>query len=135
MTHYLAALEQARRAFENRDQFDKQTKIDFVTALIEWGVFSDRQIAAIVGIRPQDVHELSKKTDHTGGAFTPEAIPLIIDVIHRTARDEANARAIALAIDAGVSTRMLAKLTGIAQRTVSRRANDGRALLALDAEE
>lgn len=133
MTHpQTTAVEQAIWAYTHRDTMDRQTKLDQVVALAAWGVYSNRQIAMLCGMDPHDVAGFSGKTDRTGGNLNPEALPLILDLIHIDARGEVDFFAVKRALDAGVSGRMLARLTGKSQVTLARHARRAAAMLGED---
>lgn len=123
------AVEQAIWAYAHRDTMDKQTRLDHVIALAAWGVYSNRQVALLTGMDPHDVAAYSGKTDRTGGNLNPDALPLILDLIHIDARGEVDFFAVKRALDAGVSGRMLARLTGRSQVTLARHARRAKEMI------
>lgn len=118
----ILAVQQAKYAWEHRAAFDKPTRIAKVVELGEWGVFSNRQIGIFTGMRIGDVSAHTGKTDTTGGTLKPMALGPILEVMHVKARGETDFYAVKRALDAGTSTIMLSRLTGIPVSTVSRQA-------------
>jgi len=121
MTH-LPAVQHAQRVHANRHEFTREALVNEAVALGEWELFSGRQISAITGLRPALVNDLIAKTDRTGGTLKPESLGYIIILMRATAREDDDCQAIADALKAGVSSIMLARLTGRSQSTLSRRA-------------
>jgi hypothetical protein len=123
----LEAVRQAKYHFEHKANYTKQTRIDAVIELAEWLLFSNRQIASFTGMRSHEVAAYTGKTDRTGGNLAGESLGLVIDLIHTTHRGEVSYPLTAKAVAAGASTRMISRLTGLAQRTVARWALKGAA--------
>lgn len=119
---YTAAVREAKSAFERKAGADKETRINNVVSLAEWQVYSNRQISTFTGMDPHDVAAWTKKTDRTGGNLTGEALGPILEVIAIDARSEVDDYATKRALDAGCSTRMLARLTGLTQSSITRAA-------------
>ena len=121
MTH-LPAVQHAQRVHTNRHESTREALINEAVALGEWGVYSKRQVASFTGLRPALINDLLPKSDRTGGTLKPESLGYIIILMRATAREEDDCKAIADALKAGVSSIMLARLTGRSQSTLSRRA-------------
>ncbi len=114
------ALRHAKYIHERRTELSKEKQVEAVSELAGYGLFSDRAIAAIVGVRPGLVHGITQKTDRTGGAFSPEAIDAVLEVIALRARSEVDIFAVRRAVTEGCSLRMLAKLTGAPESSLKR---------------
>lgn len=133
MSH-LAAVKQAKEFWEAREanagRFSdkREARVNNAIALAEWGVFSNNQISTFTDVEAAKVGEYSRKTDRTGGSLTGESLAPIIDIIvARTTGDagsketrNAIASGVRRAVDAGASTRMISRLSGVPQRTVAR---------------
>lgn len=131
MTHHHAAVKEAIYAYAHKDTYDAQAKLDAAVSLAEWGLFSNRQIAKLVGTHPANVASWTTKRDRTGGTLKPEALPDVLKVIEIHARGEVDHAAVKKALE-GVSSTMLARLTGRAQTTLSYQAR--RAVAAEEAK-
>ena len=121
--HFLEAVKQAKWAFEHKDMTTttRQNRIDWIRELDDWKVFSNIQIANFVGLKSDTVGAFTGKTDKTGGRLNPEALGDIMKVIHIDNLGQIDPHAIKRVLDQGVSTRMLARLTGLVQSTITRR--------------
>ena len=117
----LTALQQAKYAFDHRrTAISRQERLDNIIALAEWGIFSNAQIAHFTGTNPHLVAKFTGKTDRTGGNLPGESLQPIIDIVTARANDQEARGAVARAIEAKASTRMIARLTGLSQSTVMR---------------
>ena len=121
MTH-LTAVQHAQRVYVNHLAYGREALVNEAVALGEWGIYSKRQVAAFTGLRPALINDLLPKSDRTGGTLKPESLGYIIILMRATAREDDDCQAIADALKAGVSSIMLARLTGRSQSTLSRRA-------------
>ena len=121
MTH-LPAVQHAQRVYVNHLAYSREVLVNEAVALGEWGIYSKRQVALFTGLRPALINDLLPKSDRTGGTLKPESLGYIIILMRTTAREEDDCQAIADALKAGVSSIMLARLTGRSQSTLSRRA-------------
>lgn len=122
MSDHHAAVAEAIHAFAHRNNFDRQQKADVAISLAEWGVFSNRHIAAFLDMTPALVGQFTHKTDKTGGTLKPESLPHVLRVIELEHRGEVDHFAVKRALDAGCSSIMLARLTGRPQTSLSRHA-------------
>lgn len=123
------AVKEALDLYRCHENLNREGKVNAAMSLMEWGVFSNRHIASFSGLSPSYVNGLSKKGDHSGGRLDPEALPLVIDLIHAANRGEHSYRAVAKALDAGISGHMLARLTGRPQSTLARQARTARKMM------
>lgn len=121
MNENVTAIQQAKAHWERRDTATKEQRVNAVIELAEWRLFSNAQIARLVGMDPHDVAEYTGKRDRTGGKLTGESLAPILEIIANDARGEVDDFAFRRALAAGASTRMVAKLTKITQSTVARR--------------
>lgn len=127
--HYLDALQQAANYYERRAFLSKEDKYNAIVALAEWHLFSNRQIASFIGASAATVNGVTGKTLRTGGRLKPQALRPVIEVIHMRVRGEIDKPLVRAAVKSGVSVNMLAKLTGIPQRTVARWVGPGEVVL------
>lgn len=117
------ALRQAAGAYATRNMMTKQQRYDTIVALGEWGLFSIRQIASIMGAAASTVSDLTPKSDRTGGRFHPDALPHLLEIVHREARGEPGDDVVAEALTAGTGTSvyMAAKLSGVSPQKLKTR--------------
>lgn len=121
----MTALENATWVHSRLDSYDKQQRFDAAVELGEWGVFSFRQIGAIVGLSHSTVRKLvSAKSDRTGGTFSPECLEALLDISRRRLREEEvdpqEVRDM-LTAGSGTSAYVAAKLGGISESWLRRR--------------
>ncbi|MET4703089.1 hypothetical protein [Frigoribacterium sp. UYMn621] len=119
MTH-IPALIQATYAYNHAETQSRNERIAAALELLEWNLFSNRQIAGFTGLPRGIVDGMSTKTDATGGNLPGEALGDILKVATAHNRGELDELAIKRAVDAGASTRMVSKLSGVSQSAVSR---------------
>lgn len=112
----LIAVQQAHHHWINHEHYDKQQQYDAAVELGEWGLYSNRQIAVFTGLRRAVVDSLNPKSNKSGGTLAPEALPHIEQLIVGVRTPET----IKATLDAGVSTTMLARLSGISGSMISR---------------
>jgi hypothetical protein len=120
MTAPIAPIKQALYHFEHKANYNRQQKFDASVELAEWGVYSNTQISRFTGLGVADVGALSGKTDRTGGNLPGEALPTLLAIVINLANGEESKTLVRQAVELGASTRMVAKLTGMNQRTVAR---------------
>lgn len=117
----IIAIEQAIFFSDRRDQMDRVAREDAASVLGGLGVFSSRQVAAIVGLPVGLVCKITGKSDKTGGRFRPEALRPLLTVARQRANGEVDDFAIAEALDAGVSPGFAARMTKVPRTTLMRR--------------
>ena len=99
--------------------YTRQQRVDDAVALGETGVFSNSNIGLIVGLDVALVGSLTGKTDRSGGRFNPQALPVIYDLWISWARGRTfDVITVRTAVNAGVSPRMIEKLTTIPKSTL-----------------
>lgn len=122
----MTPLEAAAWVHARVESYDKQQRYDAAVELGEWGVFSYRQIGAIVGLSHSTVRKLaSQKSDRTGGTFSPECLEALLDISKRRLRgEEVQPGEVSdmLAAGAGTSAYVAAKLGGISESWIRREA-------------
>lgn len=125
------ALEEAAWVYPRIRQYDRQQRFDAAASLAEWGVFSLRHIARIVGVSHTHVRRIARgKHDRTGGTFDPECLVPLLEIRKRYRRDEdmdADAVRSMLTAGSGTSVYFAAKLAGIKEswlRSKSRERSD-----------
>lgn len=96
---------------------------DAVKRIGEFDVFSNRQIQAITAgrISRQVVAKITGKSDKSGGSLNPGSLELLRSVLYRRAESESDFDLITQAIELGTSQRMISKLTGVSQSTISKK--------------
>jgi hypothetical protein len=114
------ALEQALDFHKRHKDMDRQARFDAAVALGEWGVFSARNIADIVGLPKNVVPALIGKKSRDGGKLNPAALEHIAEVARLWRRGEVDVFATKRAIDAGTTTWVVARLTGISRSQIRR---------------
>jgi hypothetical protein len=114
------ALEQALDFYRRHKDMDRQARFDAAVALGEWGVFSARNIADIVGLPKNVVPALIGKKSRDGGKLNPAALEHIAEVARLWRRGEVDVFATKRAIDAGTTTWVMARLTGISRSQIRR---------------
>lgn len=117
MTH---PLEIALFHADRRHEYDKAQKIAAALELGELHVFSGRQISVIVSLPHTEVSKLISKADKTGGKITIAALRPLLRVAQLRRLGEVDVFAVKEARDAGVSSWLAAKLTGVPRRTLDR---------------
>ena len=120
----MTPIEEAAWVYANVDGFDRQKRFDAAVSLGEWKVFSLRQIAALTGLSHTTVYKLTgSKKDRTGGKFSPECLPELINISARRKRgDEVKPAEVKAMLSAGSGTSpyFAAKLGGISESWLRR---------------
>lgn len=128
-------LEEAIFVHEHHATMDRQARFDAAVSLAEWQVFSATQIAAIVGLSVPVVARLIGKRDRTGGRLTPQSLRPLLHLAQLKARGEVDVQAVKVALDAGASRRMTARLTGWPETTLRRHAERAEAMTTTQEKE
>ena len=115
----IVALMEAQSVFERKDQMDRQTLFDAAVSLGEWGIFSNRSITKITGLRPRDVAVLTPKSERTGGRFEPEVLPDLISLARTGERGEMDVFTAKRVLD-HCSSYYASRLSGIARSNLVR---------------
>ena len=113
-------LHRAHYVNTHRNTMSRQDRVDAVVELAEWGVFSNRHLALISGLRPAFVNELTGKTDKTGGTINPARLGDLANAVDARNRGEDVRKRVADLLADGFSTTMVARLTGWSASTVGR---------------
>jgi hypothetical protein len=119
MSNY-RAIKAAHWHAQHRGEYEQHQRVSAAKELIDFGILSNRQIAAFTGLTHQQVGNLSGKTARTGGALSVESLPKIIELFEIEARGEINLQAYKDALDAKVSANMLSRILEKPQTTISR---------------
>jgi len=117
---HLPAVNHALTVHADHADWGREKLVNEARALAEWGVFSNTHIAAFTGLRIGIVNGITDKSDHTGGTLRPEALSKVIEVIRMSVQSERTPSVAVSALRSGVSSIMLARLTGLPQTTISR---------------
>lgn len=123
------ALEQALFYWERHVYMSREQRLNAAIELGEWGIFSARQIGAIVGIEWWAAHAKSQKIDRTGGRLDPASLPALHKLAVVRARNEVDVFLVHEALSTGTSVRVASKLTGIPETTLKRHAARAQELL------
>lgn len=122
----ITALDEALYVWTRRENLDRQARFDAATSLGEWGLFSLRQIAAIVGLSHTTVARLTGGREaRTGGKFDPACLTALRDISLRRRRGEAVEQGeVKAMLDAGSGTSagFAARLGGISESWLRREA-------------
>lgn len=122
------ALREAKSVYERRTTMTREDKVAAVRSLAEWGVFSNNHLAAITDMKRHLVAGYTQKTDQTGGTFHPRAIPALLEIVALRQRSEKDVFATLAAFESGCGVRMMHRLTGMPETTISRQITKARAL-------
>lgn len=117
-----SALFDAASVYRRRDELDRAERERAAVLLAGHGVWSNRQIADIVGLPRHVVDSVARRPERTGGRFVPDALEPTLELLRKRLNGEIDKGLAASIIDLGVSTSFLARLTGISQRTIARAA-------------
>lgn len=100
--------------------------LDKCVYLSSFGVFSNRNITRLISNRLSHatIGRHTQKTTRNGGSLAPESLEDIRDALFSKEANRIDYEAIFRAIKRGTSQNMIAKLTGIPQSSISRKAND-----------
>lgn len=117
------ALNEAIWLRDNVANMEKAEVLGYIKELGNLGVFSSRQIAAIVdgAVSYRVITKLVGKTDKTGGNLNVGTLDILRNILISRANDGTDYDLIAMAVDSGTSQGMVSKLTGISQGTISRK--------------
>lgn len=115
-------LDQALEAWYRPADCGKQLRTDDAAALLEWDVFSIKQVAAICQLPEHYVRALARKRDHTGGNLAPESLPMLLELRQVwLAGERLRARGVAQRVyAAGTKQSMTSVLTGVPMSTLYR---------------
>lgn len=125
MTSITTPLEEAEWVYRHAAQYDRQQRFDAAVSLGEWGLFSFRQIGAIVGMSHTSVRKIvAAKTNKTGGKFDPACLTALLDIVKRRRQGETvppdEVRDM-LAAGSGTSPYVASKLSGLSESYYRRR--------------
>lgn len=124
------ALNEAIWLRDNVANMEKAEVLGYIKELGNLGVFSSRQIAAIVdgAVSYRVITKLVGKTDKTGGNLNVGTLDILRNILISRANDGTDYDLIAMAVDSGTSQGMVSKLTGISQGTISRKVKQAHGL-------
>ena len=121
MNKYVKALEQAQYSFESKAFADREVRANRAVELAQWGFFSNTQIAEFSGVPAREVREYTRVDDSagTGGKMLGGSIKHILAIIHMRENGFTDDFATQKALDAGCSSRVLARFTEMSQSMVA----------------
>ncbi len=124
------ALNEAIWLRDNVANMEKAEVLGYIKELGNLGVFSSRQIAAIVdgAVSYRVITKLVGKTDKTGGNLNVGTLDILRNILISRANDGTDYDLIAMAVDSGTSQGMVSKLTGVSQGTISRKVKQAHGL-------
>lgn len=117
-----AALTEALSIHRAQHDLDRDERQAAAVRLAEHRLWSNRQIADIVGLPRHVVDSVARRPERTGGRFVPEALEPSLELLRKRLNGEIDKDLAASVVALGVSTSFLARLTGIPQRTIARAA-------------
>lgn len=119
MNKHVKALEQAQYAYESKDFADREVKVNRAVELAQWGFFSITHISDFTGLPARQVREFAGEVDGLGGTMHGGSIKHILAVIHLRENGFTDDFATQKALDAGCSSRILARFTEMSQSMVA----------------
>lgn len=122
----LRALNEAIWLRDNHHRMEKEDLFRHVEDIGEYGIFSARQISAIVRnkLSHQTVAKICAKKDRTGGRLNIESLEDIRECFYARTKKHTDYSLVRNIIKRGTSQGMLAKLSGINQARISKACND-----------
>lgn len=113
-------LRRAHYIHAHQDNMTRQQRVDAAVELGEWGVFSNRHVSTLTGLRPAFVNELVPKSNKTGGTMNPKRLTDLAEVAEARNRGEDVRERVAELAGDGFSSTMIARLTGIPVSSIGR---------------
>ncbi len=117
------ALNEAIWLRDNVAELDKEELLSYLRHLGSLGVFSSRQLSAIVNgaMSHTAVNRLIGKNDKTGGNLNIGTLDILRSILLSRADDRTDWKLIHEAVGLGTSQGIVSKLTGINQSTISKK--------------
>jgi hypothetical protein len=117
------ALNEAIWLRDNVESLTREDVIQHIKELGSHGVFSSRQISAITNgkISHGIISKLIGKNDRTGGNLNVGTLDILRNILYSRADSSTDYSLVASAVGNGTSQRMVSKLTGLNQGTISKR--------------
>jgi hypothetical protein len=124
------ALNEAIWLRDNVTTLDKEELLSYLRHLGSLGVFSSRQLSAIVnGLVPHTtISKIIDKNDKTGGKLNVGTLDILRTILINRADSTTDFRLILEAVGQGTSQGMVSKLTGINQSTISKKVREANGL-------
>lgn len=118
----LQALNSAIWLARNAEHISKTETLTVIEQIGQYKVFSARQLSAMTKgrISHQSAAKVCNKTDRSGGSLSIESLEDIKECFHAHINGSVNYQIVSRIIKAGTSQRMLSKLTGISQTSISK---------------
>ena len=120
------ALNEAIWLRDNVAELDKEELLSYLRHLGSLGVFSSRQLSAIVnGLVPHTtISKMIDKNDKTGGKLNVGTLDILRTILISRADSTTDFRLILEAVGNGTSQGMVSKLTGVNQSTISKKVRE-----------
>lgn len=124
------ALNEAIWLRDNVTTLDKEELLSYLRHLGSLGVFSSRQLSAIVnGLVPHTtISKMIDKNDKTGGKLNVGTLDILRTILINRADSTTDFRLIIEAVGQGTSQGMVSKLTGVNQSTISKKVREANGL-------
>lgn len=124
------ALNEAIWLRDNVTTLDKEELLSYLRHLGSLGVFSSRQLSAIVnGLVPHTtISKMIDKNDKTGGKLNVGTLDILRTILINRADSTTDFRLILEAVGQGTSQGMVSKLTGVNQSTISKKVREANGL-------
>lgn len=118
-----AALNKAIWLRESVEGFDREQIIKHIKDIATHGVFSSRQLSAIVNgaIHHSTISKMIQKKTKTGGNLNVGTLDILRTILYSRANETTDYSLIAKAVGMGTSQGMVSKLTGVSQGTISKK--------------
>ncbi len=122
------ALNEAIWLRDNVATLDKEELLGHLKELGSLGVFSSRQLSAIVNgaVTHSTVSKIIDKNNKTGGKLNVGTLDILRSILIGRADSATDFRLIADAVGQGTSQGMVSKLTGVNQSTISKKIKEMR---------
>jgi predicted DNA-binding transcriptional regulator AlpA len=124
----LTALNEAIALYNKSTTLTKQQRYDAVVSLAEWNLFNVQQLSQISGLSKSTIYPWvpENKRGHNG-KLNPRTLDTLRQMrLNRNAKLPVSDALLNIALENGNSQAVVARLTGIAQSTISRRVRDRR---------
>lgn len=120
----LLAMNEAQKLYHRSKYMSRQERYDAVVSLAQWNLFSVAQLSQLSGISVSTIYGFGIK-GHGSGKFNPMSLDTLIQIrLNRNNNIPVSTLLIKAAVEEGNSHRVIAKLTGLAPTTITRKINE-----------
>lgn len=124
----LTALNEAIALYNKSTTLTRQQRYDAVVSLAEWNLFNVQQLSQISGLSKSTIYPwVPENKRGRNGKLNPRTLDTLRQMrLNRNAKLPVSDALLDIALENGNSQAVVARLTGIAQSTISRRVRDRR---------